>query len=168
MRVHAVTWPEGDGYVSRCVGANVAAQGSTPDEAEANLAEAVSLSGVTLDERTEPPRLAVIDAPGAVRAEPEPAVDAAALLRDLEESGWAIQVRGNHVVLAKQGRTVVVPVAERIAPGVYRVIQAALAEARAAETEDRRAAFAKVDALFAANPHEGDSTAIIREMRDSR
>ena len=166
--MHAVTSQDGSYYVSRCVGANVAAQGSTPDEAEANLAEAVALAGVRIKEPAEPPRLTLIDAPGVTEGEPDGDVDAAALLRDLEESGWAIEERGAHVVLTKNGRTVVMPLAARIAPGVYRVIQAALAEARAAETEDRRAAFARLDALFAANPHDGDSTAIIREMRDSR
>jgi predicted RNase H-like HicB family nuclease len=172
MRVHAVTSHEGAHYVSRCVGANVAAQGSTPDEAEANLAEAVALSGVVVEEGAEPPRLAVLEAPDALGA---PAggpgageVESAALLRRLEVSGWTFEERGRHVVLTKNGRTVVVPLAERIAPGVYRVVQAALAEAREVETADRRAAFAALDALFAANPHEGDSTAIIREMRDSR
>lgn len=169
MRVHAVTTREGPYYVSRCVGANVAAQGSTPDEAEANLTEAVALSGIRLKDPVEPPRLVALDAPGVVvDEEPDEDVDAGPLLRDLEESGWAIEERGIHVVLTKNGRTVVVPLATRIAPGVYQVIQAALAEARAAETEDRREVFARLDALFAANPTFGDSAALIREMRDSR
>jgi len=36
------------------------------------------------------------------------------------------------------------------------------------EIADRSAVLAAVDALFAANPWEGDVTAIIREQRDSR
>jgi hypothetical protein len=42
------------------------------------------------------------------------------------------------------------------------------ARARAVATADRGAVLAELDALFAANPWEGDVTAIIREMRDSR
>ena len=169
MRFHAVTSHEGDHYVSRCVGANVAAQGATPDEAERNLAEAVALSGVTVEEPVEPPRLALVTADTPVVAAPrtEVEVDGAALVRELEAAGWAVEHRGAHVVLAKHGRAVVVPLATRIAPGVYRVVRARIAEAEAEETAARRAVFARMDALFAANPTFGDSTELIRHERDS-
>jgi len=42
------------------------------------------------------------------------------------------------------------------------------ARAKSVETADRGSVLADLDALFAANPWEGDVTAIIREMRDSR
>lgn len=167
MRVHAVTSHEGAYYVSRCVGANVASQGATADEAEANLAEAVALSGIAVEEPAEPPRLTLIDAKVPV-GPPQGDVDAEALMRELEASGWTVESRGRHALLTKHGRSVVVPLATRIAPGVYRVVRAAIAEAMAEETAARRAALAKLDALFAANPFEGDVTAIIREQRDSR
>jgi predicted RNase H-like HicB family nuclease/antitoxin (DNA-binding transcriptional repressor) of toxin-antitoxin stability system len=169
MRVHAVTWPEGEHYVSRCVGANVASQGSTAEEAEANLAEALTLSGVVVPEDQEPPRLTVLDVQTRVVSPADyEDVDGAALLRELESSGWTLEEQGAHVVLTKHGRAVVVPLADRIAPGVYHVVRARIAEAMAEETAQRREAFAKLDALFAANPWEGDVTQIIREMRDSR
>lgn len=166
MRVHAVTSREGDHYVARCVGANVATQGSTAEEAESNLAEAVALSGITVEEPVEPPRLTLIDAEVSA-GPPEDDVDGEALIRELEASGWAVEHRGIHVVLRKHGRAVVVPFATRIAPGVYHVIRARLAEAMAEETADRQAVFARLDALFAANPTFGDSTALVREDRDS-
>lgn len=165
--MHAVTTHEGDHYVSRCVGADVAAQGSTAEEAEANLAEAVSLYGIAVQEPAEPPRLTLIEAAVPV-APPGDDVDGAALIRELEASGWVLEHRGKHAVLTKHGRAVVVPFATRIAPGVYRVIRARLADAVAEESAERRTAFARLDALFAANPWEGDVTTVIREQRDSR
>ena len=43
VRLTAAVTPDGDGYVARCLGVEVASQGRTIDEALANLREALEL-----------------------------------------------------------------------------------------------------------------------------
>lgn len=165
-------------YVARCLEVDVASQGDTPDEAAGNLVEAVALTGATEAPwaQSEPPRLTVIDVP-AVGGPSVPAgdVERAALMSRLIENGWVVEEGSRHVVLRRHGHALVVPLATRIAPGVYRMIERRLASL---EAQDRGArdrvdgpepgdTFAALDALFAANPHPGDVTALVREQRDA-
>ena len=54
--------------------------------------------------------------------------------------------------------------AERVAPGVYRIVAPRPREVAAA---DVAASLARIDALFARYPHDEDATRVIREQRDA-
>lgn len=169
MRFTAVVTHEPPWYVARCIEADAAAQGDTAEAATANLREALTASDAV--EVVSPrPVVLEIDVPARVAPARQPprGVDRAALVRHVAAAGWVtVQGERNDVFHAPAGSPVVVVPrgVEHVAAGVFRLVARA-----AAEEPDRTGAaeaLARLDALFARNPHD-DATRVVREERDAR
>lgn len=162
MRLAAVVTHEPPWYVARLVGAGVAAQGATADEATENLKQAAAAVG-PVAEPEEAPVLTSIDVPDG--AAPLSAVDRETFVRDAEALGWDVVAGEDHIVLTSPdgAHAVALPVTAReVAPGVFRMVAARL------RPDDREAAVRRIQELFARNPSLGDTTRLVREMRDAR
>jgi hypothetical protein len=170
MHVTAVVTHEAPFYVARCVELDVASQGGSVDEALANLKDAVAPPFAAVGRLSdEPPVVATFEVEGAAAAPPPP-VAATLLVDRLRAGGWSERLSGRHLhfVCPDGEHQITLPVADRIADGVYRMVVAtADLHERGRSAGNAVTVLARIDAVFGRHPDAGDATGVIRAERDA-